>query len=161
MVSSTAVKSTRREPVTALGVHVAPPSMEYSTVAPGVIPVNVRLPSLEIRSLSLVPLSLVSATPVVAREYPSVSVAVPETVVTLAEIDNVVGMKDSSANLIQTMKYIDATRDMDFSVLVGNDASIFATMLSGGKGAVAATANVAPALIVGIYDAIKSDRRAL
>jgi len=79
-----------------------------------------------------------------------------ETVVTLAEIDNVVGMKDSSANLIQTMKYIDATRDMDFSVLVGNDASIFATMLSGGKGAVAATANVAPALIVGIYDAIKS-----
>lgn len=79
-----------------------------------------------------------------------------ETVLTLAEIDNVVGMKDSSANLIQTMKYIDATRDMDFSVLVGNDASIFATMLSGGKGAVAATANVAPALIVDMYNAIKS-----
>ncbi len=79
-----------------------------------------------------------------------------ETVVTLAEIDNVVGMKDSSADLIQTMKYINATRDMDFSVLVGNDASIFATMISGGKGAVAATANVAPALIVGIYDAVRS-----
>lgn len=79
-----------------------------------------------------------------------------ETVVTLAEMDNVVGMKDSSADLIQTMKYIDATRGMDFSVLVGNDASIFATLLSGGKGAVAATANVAPALVVGIYNAVKS-----
>jgi 4-hydroxy-tetrahydrodipicolinate synthase len=79
-----------------------------------------------------------------------------ETVVTLAQMDNVVGMKDSSADLIQTMKYIDATRDMDFSVLVGNDASIFATMLSGGKGAVAATANVAPALVVGIYNAVRS-----
>jgi 4-hydroxy-tetrahydrodipicolinate synthase len=79
-----------------------------------------------------------------------------DTVVTLAEMPNVVGMKDSSADLIQTMKYIDATRDMDFSVLVGNDASIFATMLSGGKGAVAATANVAPALIVGIYNAVKA-----
>jgi 4-hydroxy-tetrahydrodipicolinate synthase len=79
-----------------------------------------------------------------------------ETVVTLAEIDNVAGMKDSSADLLQTMKYIDATRDMNFSVLVGNDASIYATMMCGGQGAVAATANVAPALIVGIYDAVKA-----
>lgn len=77
-------------------------------------------------------------------------------VVTLAELDNVVGMKDSSANLIQTMSYIKATKDMDFAVLVGNDASIFATLVSGGKGAVAATANVAPALLVGIYNAVKS-----
>ena len=80
-----------------------------------------------------------------------------ETVVTLAELPNIVGMKDSSANLIQTMKYIDGTRDMDFSVLVGNDASIFATMLSGGKGSVAATGNLAPALIVGMYNAIRAD----
>jgi len=79
-----------------------------------------------------------------------------ETVMALAEIDNVVGMKDSSANLIQTMKYIDATRSMNFSVLVGNDASIFATLISGAKGAVAATANVAPTLIVGIYNAVHS-----
>ena len=79
-----------------------------------------------------------------------------ETVAALAKLPNVVGMKDSSADLIQTMKYIDATRDMGFSVLVGNDASIFATLLSGGKGAVAATANVAPAIIVGIYNAINA-----
>ncbi|MBD3183891.1 4-hydroxy-tetrahydrodipicolinate synthase [Candidatus Poribacteria bacterium] len=77
-----------------------------------------------------------------------------ETVIKMAEIDNVAGMKDSSADLIQTMNYIEATKDMDFSVMVGNDASIFATLLSGGKGAVAATANVAPELIVGIYESV-------
>lgn len=79
-----------------------------------------------------------------------------ETVVKLAEIKNIVGMKDSSADLIQTMTYIDVTRGMDFSVLVGNDASIFAAIVSGGKGAVAATANIAPSMIVGIYNALKS-----
>ena len=79
-----------------------------------------------------------------------------ETVMTLAELDNVVGMKDSSADLIQFMRYVDATRGTDFSVLVGNDALIFATLVSGGKGAVAATANVAPGLLVGIHDAVQS-----
>ncbi|MGQ9609834.1 MAG: 4-hydroxy-tetrahydrodipicolinate synthase [bacterium] len=79
-----------------------------------------------------------------------------ETVVKLAETKNIVGMKDSSADLIQTMTYIDVTRGMDFSVLVGNDASIFAAIVSGGKGAVAATANIAPSMIVGIYNALKS-----
>lgn len=78
------------------------------------------------------------------------------TVINLAERNNIVGMKDSSADLIQTMSYINATKNMNFAVMVGNDASIFATLVSGGKGAVAATANVAPALIVGIYDAVKS-----
>lgn len=84
-----------------------------------------------------------------------VSIEIPA-VIALARLDNVVGMKDSSADLIQTMLYIEATKNMDFAVLVGNDASIFATLVSGGKGAVAATANVAPALIVGIYDAVQS-----
>lgn len=78
------------------------------------------------------------------------------TVLKLAEVKNIVGMKDSSADLIQTMAYINATQGMNFSVLVGNDASIFAALVSGGKGAVAATANVAPALIVGIYNAVNS-----
>ena len=77
-----------------------------------------------------------------------------ETVLALADVNNIAGVKDSSADLIQTMNYIEATRGRDFSVLVGNDALIFAALVSGGKGAVAATANVAPALIVGIYNAV-------
>jgi 4-hydroxy-tetrahydrodipicolinate synthase len=78
------------------------------------------------------------------------------TVMELAKLDNVVGMKDSSADIVQTTSYIEATRGMDFSVLVGNDASIFVALISGAKGAVAATANVASKLIVGIYDAVKA-----
>ena len=79
-----------------------------------------------------------------------------DTVVRLSELDNVVGMKDSSGDIIQTSGYIEATKDMDFSILVGNDACIFSALVSGGKGAVAATANVAPKLIVGMYDAVKA-----
>ncbi len=78
------------------------------------------------------------------------------TVVELAKIDNIVGMKDSSADMVQTTAYIEATKGMDFSVLVGNDACIFMALISGGKGAVAATANVAPEIIVGIYDAFQA-----
>ena len=79
-----------------------------------------------------------------------------DTVVRLSELDNVVGMKDSSGDIVQTSGYIEATKDMDFSILVGNDACIFSALVSGGKGAVAATANVAPKLIVGLYDAVKA-----
>jgi len=78
------------------------------------------------------------------------------TVVELAKIDNIVGMKDSSADMVQTTAYIEATKGMDFSVFVGNDACIFMALISGGKGAVAATANVAPEIIVGIYDAVQA-----
>lgn len=80
----------------------------------------------------------------------------PETVAKLSEVGNIVGMKDSSADIIQTMAYIDATKGKDFTVLVGNDASIFAALASGGKGAVAATANIAPSMIVGIYESFKA-----
>jgi 4-hydroxy-tetrahydrodipicolinate synthase len=79
-----------------------------------------------------------------------------DTVVKLAKLDNVVGMKDSSADIVQTTAYIEATKGMDFSILVGNDACIFVALISGGKGAVAATSNAAPALVVGIYNAVKS-----
>lgn len=79
-----------------------------------------------------------------------------DTVVKLSELENVVGMKDSSGDIVQTSSYIEATKDKDFSVLVGNDACIFSALLSGAKGAVAATANVAPRLIVDLYNAVKA-----
>ena len=79
-----------------------------------------------------------------------------DTVQKLAAVANIVGMKDSSADLVQTMTYVEATLGMDFSVMVGNDALISASLMAGARGAVAATANVAPSLIVGIYEAVKS-----
>ena len=74
-----------------------------------------------------------------------------ETVKKLAEIDNIVGIKDSSGDLTLTAQYIMECPD-DFAVLAGRDSLILATLLYGGKGAVAATANVAPKILVGIYE---------
>ncbi|RLE11390.1 4-hydroxy-tetrahydrodipicolinate synthase, partial [Candidatus Aerophobetes bacterium] len=75
-----------------------------------------------------------------------------ELVERLSKIDNIVGIKDSSGNLTLTTEYIRTTPE-DFSVLCGRDTLIFATLLSGGKGSIAATANVVPKLVVEIYEA--------
>jgi len=74
-----------------------------------------------------------------------------ETVKKLAEIDNIVGIKDSSGDLTLTAQYIMECPE-EFAVLAGRDSLILATLLYGGRGAVAATANVAPKLVVGIYE---------
>lgn len=69
----------------------------------------------------------------------------------LAEIDNVVGIKDSSGDLQLTAEYIRVTPP-EFAVLMGRDTLILAGLLYGAKGAIAATANVAPALVADIYE---------
>jgi len=79
----------------------------------------------------------------------------PETVQRLAEIDNIIGMKDSSGNMDNVKRYIDLTGD-DFAMLVGTDSLILETLQYGGVGAVAGCANPFPALMAGIYDAWKT-----
>lgn len=69
----------------------------------------------------------------------------------LAKIDNIVGIKDSSGDLTLTTEYLSATPD-NFSIVMGRDTLIFAGLLHGAKGAIAATANVVPALVVSIYE---------
>ena len=70
----------------------------------------------------------------------------------LADIPNIVGAKDSSGDMTLTSEYIRRTRGKGFRVLAGRDTLILATLLYGGYGCVAATANVAPALVVEIYE---------
>lgn len=82
----------------------------------------------------------------------------PDTVAKLAELDNVVGMKESSGDLMLTMRYIDATRGMDFSVFMGNDALLLAGLIIGAVGAVSASANVFPRLVVRIYEEARAGR---
>lgn len=75
----------------------------------------------------------------------------------LAKIDNIVGIKDSSGDLTLTAEYIRQTPER-FSVIAGRDSLILATLVYGGKAAIAATANVAPKLVIEIYEAfIKGD----
>ncbi len=73
-------------------------------------------------------------------------------VVRLSKVDNIVGIKDSSGDMTLTAEYIRRTSD-GFSVLAGRDTLIYGTLSYGGKGAIAATANVAPKLVVEIYEA--------
>lgn len=76
----------------------------------------------------------------------------PKTVRRLAEFENIVGVKDSSGDFTLTAEYIRNTRDMDFHVLAGRDTLIHACLCYGGKGSIAACANIAPRLLADIYD---------
>lgn len=76
----------------------------------------------------------------------------PATVAKLAEIDNIVGAKDSSGNFDNILQYIERTRGKDFVVLSGNDSLILWTLLAGGQGGIAGCANVFPRNMVAIYE---------
>ena len=77
-----------------------------------------------------------------------------ETVARLAEVPNIVGIKDSSGDLQNTNEMIRAVPDR-FSVLMGRDTLIFPALMFGAKGAVPATGNIAPHLLVEIYEAFQ------
>lgn len=77
----------------------------------------------------------------------------PATVARLAEIENIVGVKDSSGNFDNMLQYIELTRGKDFAILSGNDSLILWNLLAGGAGGVAGCANVFPGNMAGIYNA--------
>lgn len=70
----------------------------------------------------------------------------------LADIENIVAAKDTSGDMSLTAEYIRRNRGKDFSVMAGKDTLILSTLVYGGKGCVAGTANVLPGLVVEIYD---------
>lgn len=77
-----------------------------------------------------------------------------DTALRLAEIPNIAGIKDSSGDLQNTNELIRGAPD-DFSVMMGRDTLIYHALIYGAKGAVPATANVAPGLAVEIYEACR------
>jgi 4-hydroxy-tetrahydrodipicolinate synthase len=74
-----------------------------------------------------------------------------DTVARLAEVPNIAGIKDSSGDLQNTNEMIRAVPDR-FSVLMGRDTLIFPALMFGARGAVPATGNIAPKLLVEIYE---------
>ncbi len=80
----------------------------------------------------------------------------PATVFRLArELPNFIGIKDSTGDLSGSAELVqEAPRG--FRVFMGRDTLIFGALLYGCAGAVAATANVAPALAVGIFRAVEA-----
>jgi 4-hydroxy-tetrahydrodipicolinate synthase len=72
------------------------------------------------------------------------------TVKKLAKYQNIIGIKDSSGNFDNTLKYIENT-DPRLSVLAGSDSLILWTLMAGGTGAISGCSNVFPELMVSIY----------
>jgi len=67
-----------------------------------------------------------------------------KTLVELARIDNIVGVKDAAANISQSMALLAVTRSLSkkFYVLSGEDALTYPLLCLGGDGAIAAVAHV-------------------
>lgn len=78
----------------------------------------------------------------------------PATVLKLAKYENIIGIKDSSGNFDNTLKYIENT-DPRLSVLAGSDSLILWTLKAGGSGAISGCSNVFPELMVSIYELFK------
>ncbi|HZX29176.1 MAG TPA: 4-hydroxy-tetrahydrodipicolinate synthase, partial [Telluria sp.] len=66
-----------------------------------------------------------------------------ETIARLAEIPNIVGVKDATGNIGRGIELLRMV-PKDFAVYSGDDASALALMLCGGAGNISVTANVAP-----------------
>jgi len=79
----------------------------------------------------------------------------PETVLRLASVPNIVGIKEASGSLKQIMDVIHLCPD-DFSVLSGDDAVALPVLAMGGSGVVSVFANVAPADMAGMIDAYQA-----
>ncbi|WP_415903398.1 4-hydroxy-tetrahydrodipicolinate synthase [Neptuniibacter sp. QD29_5] len=67
-----------------------------------------------------------------------------ETVLRLAEISNIVGVKEATGDVPRGIDLI-SRAPADFAVYSGDDATAVELMLEGGKGNISVTANVAPA----------------
>jgi 4-hydroxy-tetrahydrodipicolinate synthase len=80
----------------------------------------------------------------------------PDTVAKLAEHPQVVGIKDSSGDLQNTIELVKRAQSGTFSVLLGRDTLILAGLLFGTRGAIPATCNIAPQLCVGIYESFRT-----
>src|SRR5205085_8318234 len=95
-----------------------------------------------------------TALPVVLYNNPATCGGVKidvETVARLAEIPNILGVKDSSGDLQNTIEYMRVVPER-FSVMMGRDTLIYPAMIFGARGAVPATGNIAPKILVDIYE---------
>ncbi|MDD2601215.1 MAG: dihydrodipicolinate synthase family protein [Kiritimatiellae bacterium] len=78
----------------------------------------------------------------------------PETAYKLSENENIVGLKDSSANIVYFNKVRHLLRARpDFALLIGPEEALGNVVLMGAHGGVSGGANLFPQLFVDLYDA--------
>jgi len=86
--------------------------------------------------------------PVIIYNVPgrTASNVLPETVLALAEIENIAGVKEASGDVGQVMTLI-RERPEGFTILSGDDALTFPLLAAGADGVISVVANLAPALM--------------
>jgi 4-hydroxy-tetrahydrodipicolinate synthase len=77
----------------------------------------------------------------------------PDTCAKLAAVPNIVGIKDSSGDLQNTIEIMRQTPRDKFAVLNGRDTLIFSALQMGAQGAIPASCNIAPGLCVSLFEA--------
>lgn len=84
--------------------------------------------------------------PIILYNVPSRTAVnmLPETVVKLSKIKNIIGVKEATGSLDQAAAII-GNVDEDFVFLSGEDALVYPLMAIGGKGVISVTTNVIPA----------------
>jgi 4-hydroxy-tetrahydrodipicolinate synthase len=78
------------------------------------------------------------------------------TIYKLAELKNIVGLKDSCGDLKQTMELL-LHPPADFSILTGEDTLFYTTLALGGAGGILASAHLATETFVRVYQLIKAN----
>lgn len=79
----------------------------------------------------------------------------PETIARLAEMPEVVGVKEATGSALRASQII-ARVGQRVAVLSGDDATAFPLFALGGRGVISVVSNVAPALMSGMWDAAKA-----
>ncbi len=77
------------------------------------------------------------------------------TVVELSRIPNIIGIKDASADINQTMDIIARTKN--FRILSGEDHLLFCICCLGGHGGIMASAHVLPGKFLSLYESIRAN----
>ena len=92
--------------------------------------------------------------PIIMYNVPSrtSSNILPETVARLAQIDNIVGIKEATGDLNQVSDLIRLCPD-GFAIMSGDDFTSMPTVLLGGTGVISVTSNVAPKDMAQMMDA--------
>ena len=92
--------------------------------------------------------------PIILYNVPSRTAVnmLPETVIRLAEINNIVGVKEATGSLDQAAKILANVSD-DFMLLSGEDALVYPLMSLGAKGVISVTTNVIPADMAALCEA--------
>ena len=79
-----------------------------------------------------------------------------DTMARLAELPNIIGVKDATADLARPLNLLNKVGS-DFCQLSGEDATATAFLAQGGHGCISVTSNVAPALCAQMHEAWQKD----